>query len=82
MIFRTRTPVVVVPEISPAGRTISVVAGLFLAAASLRPRPNRFLSVLALATGSYLAYRGATGHCPITEAVEDYVGSGDEPRRR
>ncbi|MCX5515668.1 hypothetical protein C3941_06540 [Kaistia algarum] len=82
MIFRSRQqPPVVVPEISPAGRTLSVIAGLVLAAASVRPRPNRFLSVLALATGSYLAYRGATGHCPITEAFEERFGDPD-PRAR
>ena len=73
MIFRSRPqPPVVIPEISPSGRAVSVLAGLFLAAAAVRPRPNRFLSVLALATGSYLAYRGATGHCPLTKAVHDH----------
>lgn len=74
MIFQSRPqPPAPVPEISPAGRAVSVLAGLFLAAAAVRPRPNRFLSVLALATGSYLAWRGATGRCPITEAVEQYL---------
>ena len=78
MIFRARPqPPVVVQEISPAGRTLSVIAGLVLAAASVRPRPNRLLSVLALATGSYLAWRGATGHCPITEAIEEHFGDAD-----
>lgn len=74
--FRAKPPVVV-PEISTEGRVVSVVAGLILAAASLKPRPNRLLSVIALATGSYLAYRGATGHCPITEAVRDHCHRGD-----
>lgn len=68
------------PEISPAGRAVSVLAGLFLAAAAVRPRPNRFLSVLALGTGAYLAWRGATGRCPITEALEDYLGNSRPPR--
>jgi uncharacterized membrane protein len=69
--FRAKPPVVV-PEISTEGRVVSVIAGLILAAAAVKPRPNRLLSVLALATGSYLAYRGATGHCPLTKAVEEY----------
>jgi uncharacterized membrane protein len=82
MIFRPRPqPPAIIHEISPAGRAISVLAGLVLAAASVRPRPNRFLSVLALATGSYLAYRGATGHCPITEALEEHLGDGDPMTR-
>ncbi len=56
-------------EISLGERTLSVAVGLSLAAAAARPRPNAFLSVLALAAGSYLAYRGATGHCPIKAAL-------------
>ena len=27
--------------------------------------------MLALATGSYLAYRGATGYCPIKASLND-----------
>ena len=82
MIFHSRPqPPAPLPEISPAGRAVSVVAGLALAAASVRPRPNRFLSVLAFGTGAYLAWRGATGRCPITEAVEHYLGEADPPRR-
>lgn len=82
MIFQSRRQAPALPpEISPAGRAISVLAGLVLAAASVRPRPNRFLSVLALATGSYLAYRGATGRCPITEALEEHLGNGYPPQR-
>ena len=69
--FRAKPPVVV-PEISTEGRVVSVIAGLILAAAAVKPRPNRLLSVLALATGSYLAYRGANGHCPLTKAVEEH----------
>lgn len=77
MIFRAK-PAVIVPEMSTAERSISVVVGLILAAAAVRPRPNRLLSVLALATGSYLAYRGATGHCPVTEALDETI----HPRQR
>ena len=83
MIFRSRpTEPVLVPEMSTGGRTLSVLAGLALAAAAVRPRPNRLLSLLALATGSYLAYRGATGHCPITEALEGHFDQQELPRRR
>ena len=46
-------------------RSLSVVAGLAIAAAAARPRPNPLLNIAALAIGSYLAYRGATGYCPI-----------------
>ena len=70
------------PTMSPGGRTLSVLAGLALAAASLRPRPNPVLSILALVTGSYLAYRGATGTCPITEAIEEHFGELEPPRGR
>ena len=85
MIFRSRSvdPVPVpVHEMSTGSRTLSVLAGLALAAASVRPRPNRLLSVLALVTGSYLAYRGATGRCPITEALEEHFGDDAPPARR
>lgn len=50
-------------------RSLSVVGGLMLAAAAATPRPNPLLNVLALAAGSYLAYRGATGYCPIKAVV-------------
>ena len=51
-------------------RVISVVAGLALAAAAAKPRPNMLLSVLALGAGVFLAYRGATGYCPARAALE------------
>ena len=44
-------------------RSVSVVLGLGLAAVAAQPRPNKLLSLLALAAGSMLAIRGATGHC-------------------
>ena len=52
-------------------RAISVAAGLGLAAVGARPRPNMALSVLALAAGSYLAWRGATGRDPIKSVLGD-----------
>ncbi|WP_018183671.1 YgaP-like transmembrane domain [Kaistia granuli] len=80
MMFGAKPPVVV-PQISTEGRVVSVIAGLILAAAAVKPRPNRILSVVALATGSYLAYRGATGHCPLTEAVHDHCHRSDSRGR-
>jgi uncharacterized membrane protein len=50
-------------------RVISVVAGLALAAAASKPRPNVVLSLLALGAGVFLAYRGATGYCPARAAL-------------
>jgi len=56
-------------EMSLGERTASVVAGLMLAAAGAKPRPNKLLNIAALVAGSYLAYRGATGHCPVKSAL-------------
>ena len=52
-------------NVSLGERSLSVIAGLALAAAATRPRRNPLLNIAALAVGSYLAYRGATGHCAI-----------------
>lgn len=57
-------------HISMPERAISVAAGLALAATASKPRPNHFLSILALGAGAYLAYRGATGFCPIRAALK------------
>jgi uncharacterized membrane protein len=59
------------PELSAGERTLSVVIGLTLAAAGAKPRPNMLLNLLALGAGSYLAYRGATGYCPVKAALTD-----------
>jgi len=56
-------------NLSAKERALSIVAGLGLAAASIKPRPNPFLNVAALLGGAYLAVRGATGRCPIKQAV-------------
>jgi uncharacterized membrane protein len=64
------------PNLSFQERAISVVAGLGLAAAGAKPRPNPLLNVVALLGGAYLAYRGATGHCLVKAAL----GSNDNPR--
>ena len=52
-------------------RAAAVVVGLGLAAAAAKPRPNKFLSALALAAGSYIAWRGATGRSPIMGMLRD-----------
>jgi uncharacterized membrane protein len=57
--------------LSFAERAISIAAGLGLAAVGARPRPNTALSILALAAGSYLAWRGATGRDPIRSVLGD-----------
>lgn len=59
-------------------RAMYVMAGLGLAAASVKPRPNPLLNVLALASGAYLAWRGYEGSCPIKAALIDETG--DRPR--
>lgn len=56
-------------NISMGERSLSVVGGLAMAAAAATPRPNPLLNVIALALGSYLAYRGATGYCPIKASL-------------
>ena len=62
------------PNLSFNERAISVVIGLGLAAAGVKPRPNPLLNIAALVGGAYLAYRGATGHCPVKAAITDAGG--------
>ncbi len=57
-------------NLSTKERAISVVAGLGLAAAGAKPRPNPILNIAALLGGAYLAIRGATGRCPIKQALQ------------
>jgi uncharacterized membrane protein len=57
-------------NLSATERTISVIAGLGLAAAGAKPRPNPILNVAALLGGAYLAIRGATGRCPVKQALQ------------
>jgi uncharacterized membrane protein len=56
-------------ELSTTERLWSAVAGLVLAATAAKPRPNMVLSVLALGTGTALAYRASTGYCPLKAAL-------------
>ena len=59
------------PHLSPGERLLSILAGLGLTSVAAQPRSNVFLSMLALATGSYLAYRGATGFCIVKASLND-----------
>ena len=59
------------PHLSSGERLLSVVVGLGLTSMAAQPRPNVFLSMLALASGSYLAYRGATGYCIVKASLDD-----------
>lgn len=71
------------PHLSSGERALSVLVGLGLTSMAAQPRPNVFLSMLALATGSYLAYRGATGYCVIKASLNDSAAldhKGDVPR--
>jgi hypothetical protein len=66
------------PNLSTSERAAYIVAGLGLAAAGVKPRPNPLLNVIALLGGSYLAWRGYVGNCPVKAAL---VGS-DSPSGR
>lgn len=63
------------PNLSTTERGIYMLVGLGLAAAAAKPRPNPLLNVLALAGGSYLAWRGYEGQCPIKAALTGPEGS-------
>jgi len=64
------------PNLSMTERSLYMLAGLGLAAAAAKPRPNPLLNVLALAGGSYLAWRGYMGQCPVKAALIGSHGSG------
>ena len=69
------------PELSASERTVSVIVGLMIAAAGAKPRPNVLLNIAALGAGSYLAYRGATGYCPIKAALTGARAAQESPAR-
>lgn len=60
-------------------RILSIVFGLGLAASAVKPRRNPLVNLVALAGGSYLALRGAYGHCPVKQAFDD--GAPRPPER-
>lgn len=68
------------PNLSTGQRAIYVALGLGIAAAGARPRPNPLLNLLALATGSYLAWSGYEGRCPVKAALVDNRGRRELPR--
>ena len=59
------------PHLSSGERLLSVLVGLGLTSIAAQPRSNIFFSMLALASGSYLAYRGATGFCLVKASLND-----------
>ena len=63
------------PNLSWTERAVSVVLGLGIAAAGAKPRPNPLWNIIALAGGSYLALRGATGRCPVKASLEGGGGT-------
>ena len=63
------------PNLSTIERGTYMLAGLGLAAAAAKPRPNPMLNILALLGGSYLAWRGYVGNCPIKAALTGSHGS-------
>lgn len=50
-------------------RAFYIVGGLLFAAAGVRPRPNKLLSVAAFGIGAYLAWRGSQGSDPLKAAI-------------
>jgi hypothetical protein len=65
------------PNLSTVERGAYMLAGLGLAAAAAKPRPNPILNIVALIGGSYLAWRGYVGNCPVKAAL---TGSGGSDR--
>lgn len=57
------------PNLSTVERGAYMLAGLGLAAVAARPRPNPLLNIVALLGGSYLAWRGYVGNCPVKAAL-------------
>jgi hypothetical protein len=57
------------PNLSTVERGAYMIAGLGLAAAAAKPRPNPLLNIVALLGGSYLAWRGYVGNCPVKAAL-------------
>nr|WP_245410941.1 YgaP-like transmembrane domain [Microvirga flavescens] len=58
-------------NLTPTERAIYIAVGLGLAAAATKPRPNPFLNAVALVGGTYLAWRGYKGSCPIKGVLFD-----------
>jgi hypothetical protein len=67
------------PNLSFWERAAYVGGGLALAGAALKPRPNPILSAVALAGGSYLAWRGYVGQCPVKAVLTGRAPARDDP---
>ena len=68
------------PHLSDGERLLSVLLGLGLTTVAAQPRSNVFFSMLTLAAGSYLAYRGATGFCAVKASMNaDYAKAAPHP---
>ena len=63
------------PNLSWGERAAYMAVGLGIMAAGAKPRPNPLLNVLALGLGSYVAWRGYVGQCPVKAALT-HPGSG------
>ena len=55
-----------IPELDTTERALSVIGGSYLMFKALASKKKSFLKA---ASGGYLLYRGATGHCPINNAI-------------
>jgi len=58
-------------NLSTPERAIYIAAGLGLAAAGAKPRPNLLLNVLALSGGAFIVWAGYVG-CPVKAALTDH----------
>jgi hypothetical protein len=56
-------------NLSTTERALYIAAGLGLAAAGAKPRPNPLLNIAALAGGAMIAWAGYSGHCPVKAAM-------------
>jgi hypothetical protein len=69
-------------NLSLGERVAYVAVGLGIAAAGARPRLNPLLNVLALAAGSYVAWSGYRGRCPVKGMLFDGNGASASPAVR
>jgi threonine/homoserine/homoserine lactone efflux protein len=70
------------PNLTTTERGAYILAGLGLAAAAVKPRPNPLLNVLALLGGSYLAWRGYVGNDPVKAALFGSEGHSERIAHR
>jgi Protein of unknown function (DUF2892). len=54
-------------NVSDAGRIVSALAGTWILARALN---KRNLGIISGAAAAFLLYRGISGHCPATAAIE------------